>query len=55
MSDVVAMRRNEDAMYNLESVLRRLQQEPQSFESPGGRMPRDDASMGGLRDAGSGY
>lgn len=48
-------RRNEDAMYNLESVLRRLQQEPQSFESPGGRMPRDDASMGGLRDAGSGY
>jgi hypothetical protein len=48
-------RNNEDAMYNLESVLRRLQQEPQSFESPGGRLPRDDASMGGLRDAGSGY
>ena len=48
-------RTNEDAMFNLESVLRRLQQEPRSFESPGGRLPRDDASMGGLRDAGSGY
>ena len=48
-------RANEDAMFNLESVLRRLQQEPQSFESPGGRLPRDDASMGGLRDAGAGY
>jgi len=48
-------RTNEDAMFNLESVLRRLQQEPRSFESPGGRLPRDDASLGGLRDAGSGY
>ena len=48
-------RANEDAMFNLESVLRRLQEEPRSFESPGGRLPRDDASMGGLRDAGSGY
>jgi hypothetical protein len=48
-------RTNEDAMFNLESVLRRIQLEPQAFESPGGRLPRDDASMGGLRDAGAGY
>jgi len=48
-------RTNQDAMYNLEVVLRRLQDEPRSFESPGGRLPRDEASMGGLRDAGSGY
>jgi hypothetical protein len=48
-------RTNQDAMFNLEVVLRRLQDEPRSFESPGGRLPRDEASMGGLRDAGSGY
>ena len=47
-------RTNQDAMYNLEVVLRRLQDEPRSFESPGGRLPRDEASMGGLRDAGLG-
>ena len=40
-------RTNKDAMYNLEVVLRRLQDEPWSFESPGGRLPRDEASMGG--------
>ena len=42
-------------MFNLEVVLRRLQDEPRSFESPGGRLPRDEASLGGLRDAGAGY
>ena len=48
-------RSNADAMFNLEVVLRRLQDEPRSFESPGGRLPRDEASLGGLRDAGAGY
>ena len=48
-------RSNEDAMFNLESILRRLLDEPRSFESPGGRLPRDEASLGGLRDAGAGY
>jgi hypothetical protein len=48
-------RTNADAMFNLEIVLRRLLDEPRSFESPGGRLPRDEASLGGLRDAGAGY
>lgn len=48
-------RSNQDAMFNLEVILRRLQDEPRSFESPGGRLPRDEASLGGLRDAGGGY
>ena len=48
-------RTNEDAMFNLEVLLRRLGDEPPSFETPGGRLPRDDASLGGLRNAGTGY
>ncbi len=48
-------RTNEDAMFNLEVLLRRLGDEPPSFETPGGRLPRDDASLGGLRNPGSGY
>lgn len=48
-------RTNEDAMFNLEVLLRRLLDEPPSFETPGGRLPRDGASLGGLRNAGSGY
>jgi len=48
-------RTNEDAMFNLEVLLRRLGDEPPSFETPGGRLPRDDASLGGLRSPGSGY
>lgn len=48
-------RTNEDAMFNLEVLLRRLLDEPPSFETPGGRLPRDDASLGGLRSPGTGY
>lgn len=48
-------RTNEDAMFNLEVLLRRLGDEPPSFETPGGRLPRDDASLGGLRAPGTGY
>lgn len=48
-------RTNEDAMFNLEVLLRRLGDEPPSFETPGGRLPRDDASLGGLRAPGAGY
>lgn len=48
-------RTSQDAMFNLEMILRRLLDEPRSFESPGGRLPRDEASLGGLRDAGAGY
>ena len=48
-------RTNQDAMFNLEVVLRRLQDEPLSFQSPGGRVPRDEASLGGLRPGGTGY
>jgi hypothetical protein len=47
---------NEDAKYNLESALRRLLSEPPSFEATrGGRRPRDDESVAGLRDIGGGY
>jgi hypothetical protein len=48
-------RTNEDAMFNLEVLLRRLGDEPPTFETPGGRLPRDDASLSGLRSPGSGY
>jgi hypothetical protein len=47
-------RTNENAMFNLEVLLRRLLDEPPSFESPGGRLPRE-ASLGGLRNPGTGY
>ena len=47
---------NEDAKFNLESALRRLMSDPPSFESQrGGRRPRDDESVAGLRDPGGGY
>jgi hypothetical protein len=52
---VHADRANEDAMFNLEVLLRRLGDEPPSFETPGGRLPRDNASLGGLRSPGTGY
>jgi hypothetical protein len=48
-------RTNEDAMFNLEVLLRRLGDEPPSFETPGGRLPRENASLGGLRSPGTGY
>ena len=48
-------RTNEDAMFNLEVLVRRLGDEPPSFETPGGRLPRENASLGGLRSPGSGY
>jgi hypothetical protein len=47
---------NEDAKFNLESALRRLRSEPPTFETArGGRRPRDDESVAGLRDIGGGY
>jgi hypothetical protein len=49
-------RQNEDAKFNLESALRRLRSQPPDFEAArGGRRPRDDESIAGLRDAGGGY
>ena len=56
LSEAVRLdRTNEDAMFNLEVLLRRLPDEPRSLETPGGRLPGDDASLGGLRNTGSGY
>lgn len=47
---------NDEAKYNLESAIRRLRAQPPPFESsPGGRRPRDDESVAGLRDPGGGY
>lgn len=47
---------NEEAKYNLESAIRRLRAQPPPFESsPGGRRPREDESVAGLRDPGGGY
>jgi hypothetical protein len=47
---------NDEAKYNLESAIRRLRAQPPPFESsPGGRRPREDESVAGLRDPGSGY
>jgi len=47
---------NEEAKYNLESALRRLRAQPPPFESsPGGRRPREDENVAGLRDPGEGY
>jgi hypothetical protein len=47
---------NEEAKYNLESAMRRLRAQPPPFESsPGGRRPREDENVAGLRDPGGGY
>ena len=47
---------NDEAKYNLESAIRRLRAQPPPFESsPGGRRPREDESVAGLRDPGGGY
>lgn len=47
---------NEEAKFNLESAIRRLRAQPPPFETaPGGRRPRDDESVAGLRDPGGGY
>jgi VWA domain-containing protein len=48
-------RSNEDAKFNLENALRLLRDEERSFQSPGGRRPRDVATSAGLRAPGSGY
>lgn len=48
-------RNNEDAAFNLETAMRRLRDEPRSFQERGGRRPRDNATSAGLRTSGSGY
>jgi hypothetical protein len=49
-------RSNEDALFNLEVLQRALlHEEPPSLEAPGGRLPRIEASLGGLRNPGAGY
>jgi hypothetical protein len=48
-------RANEDAAFNLETAMRRLRDEPRSFQERGGRRPRDNATSAGLRTPGSGY
>jgi hypothetical protein len=46
---------NEDAKFNLELGLRRLDREVLVFDSPDGNSPRENASKAGLLQPGSGY
>jgi hypothetical protein len=46
---------NEEAKFNLELALRRLDRETVVFDSPEGNSPRDDASKAGSLQSGSGY
>ena len=45
----------EEPKYNLELSLRRRKEDEDTFGVPRGQRPRDEASQGGFRDAGSGY